>query len=631
LASTTEDVIVRYRAEVDQLEKELDVIILKQSQIVKGEDKVNDQTKKATTSLEFAAKKRKELIVAEEAELRKLYQLKKLAFDPKQINQYNNRIAESKGNISTLKGELGGFGKSATSIFAGIGAGIAAAFSVGAVINFGRASITAFIEAEQNANKLKFAITSIGGEGEAAFNRLIKQSEKLQKLTIFSDDSIQQAQAALAAFGLTSDEIEKLIPKLADFATVTSQDIVSAAQQIGGALEGNGREFKKYGIEVSATASRTENLGEVMNGLTKFTGAAEEATKSLSGQMKVAENAASELEEQIGEQLAPSWVKLKVSILQAAEALLRYGKINEITRKDIVKQTESAAQQVIASVKEKNLGSEQEIIVLRKLAEETLYQQRVLQLDLDLRTKSGKLTRFEADKIKDKIAVQKALTETYILEIDAIQRSDEAKQKSAEDEKKRILEITELRKKSTEQLLELQEKETEIGDKPSKQNIKNIQEIIKLREDAAKELIKNQKLLADLQIQNIEDERARRIAQFEREIKDLTAQGKLRADIVKEMAKQLRADLEKFKIDLIIPIKARVIVEPEAKVVNDIPEAGELTVPADRQNITDTSGEDPKKREKDIEETNPEAVIETPYGLAVDYSKIGVDFRRVYG
>lgn len=319
----SQDIIVVYKAEVNQLTQRLDQIIAAQQDIIKGTEEANRTIAKGLTTQEFAAKKRAQLIKAEELEIKKLTQLKKLAYDPKLIEDYNKRIADSQKKIQLLGQQtaksLGGVNSVVQSIGRGLALGIGGALSADAIINFSKASVNAFLEAQKNAEKLKFAITQIGGESEAVFEKLLDQSKELQKVTIFSDDSIQAAQAALTAFGLTGAEIERLIPKLTDFATVTGKSMEEAAQAVGQGLAGAGREFRRYNIEVSTTASRTENLNNILSGFDQFANAATNATKTLSGQLAQATNRADELQESVGEKLAPAFVRARLAALEFAE------------------------------------------------------------------------------------------------------------------------------------------------------------------------------------------------------------------------------------------------------------------------------------------------------------------------
>ena len=561
-----QDIIVRYQSEVDQALADLNKLVEAQDDIIKGEKEQAKQSEKTAKTDQEASKLRLANIKKEEAELKQLQAAKKKAFTVSEISAYNTKIAESQKRIAVLKNETSSFGLSAKNIFAGVAGGLAAAFSTQAIINFTQASVEAFLEAEKNAQRLKFAITTIGGESELQFERLIKQSQDLQKITVFSDDSIQQAQAALAAFGLTADEIEKLIPKLADFATITSQDIPSAAQQIGAALEGNGREFKKYGIEVSAVASRTENLSAVMEGLTKFQGAAEEATKTLTGQLEQQKNEVDELQETIGGKLAPSWVRVKKLFLEYIQAII--SSKDELTLESIAKDQKDNSDKTIA-VLQQTAKDIQKIysIPFNEAYLKALEQQIKIEEKVRDNASKSDLARSVREYNNASQALDILNKELEDFNLKLIQ--EKAAQQALND---RILSSNQIRTKSTEDLIKLSEKEKEIGDDVAKKNIKNIEDEIKAREKAAAEYQKNLAFLRQLQIQNIEDEKQRRIAAFEQQTKELTSQGQLRADTIKELEKQLVKDLneidEKRNVDPLFrapeqKIQQNVVLRPE--------------------------------------------------------------------
>jgi len=556
-----QDIIVRYQSEVDQVISDLNKLADAQDDIVKGEKEQEKQAQKTEVSQRDAAKLRIANIKKEEAELRKLEAAKKKAFTVADISAYNSKIAETQKRISVLKNETSSFASSAKNIFAGVAGGLAAAFSAQAVINFTQQSVQAFLEAEKNAQRLKFAITTIGGESELQFERLIKQSAELQKITVFSDDSIQQAQAALSAFGLTADEIEKLIPKLADFATITSQDITSAAQQVGAALEGNGREFKKYGIEVSAAASRTENLSSVLDGLVKFEGAATDATQTLTGQLEQQKNQIDELQESIGEKLAPSWVRVKKAFLEYIQAIITSK--DELTLESIERDQKDNADKTISTLQ----------VTAKKIQE--LYNipfNEAYIKALELQIKTEEKVRDSAAKgnlVSDARRFGNAVDALSILnkELEDFNQKLIADAAAQEALNARVLSGSQLRKTSTEELIKLSEKEKEINDEVAKNNIKNIDAEIKAREKAAQEYEKNLAFLRQLQIQNIDDEKQQRIAAFEEQTRNLTSEGKLRADTIKQLEIQLVNDLnaidEKRNFDPLFRAPSQTVSAPD--------------------------------------------------------------------
>jgi len=237
------------------------------------------------------------------------------------------------------------------------------AFGVSQVIAFGKESVKAFLEAEVNANKLKFAITKIGGEGETAFRKLIEQSAKLQKISIFSDDSIQNAQTQLATLGLNSKQIEALIPKVLDLASATGQDLNSATQSIIQGINGQTRSLKAVGLEFTATGDKTQNLAILTEKLNKFVGATGDALNTTTGKLKRFENGIDDIKESIGEVIVKSGNDLldffdalgegfdKVAVRTArAEFANVFAKQNEM----ILKDAQSSEERRLQLIKESN-------------------------------------------------------------------------------------------------------------------------------------------------------------------------------------------------------------------------------------------------------------------------------------
>lgn len=575
-----QDIIVRYQSEVDQAVADLNKLADAQDDIIKGEKDQEKQAQKTEVSQREASKLRIANLKKEEAELRKLKAAKKKAFTVADISAYNSKIAETQKRISVLKNETSSFATSAKNVFAGVAGGLAAAFSAQAIINFTQQSIDAFLEAEKNAQRLKFAITAIGGESELQFERLIKQSAELQKITVFSDDSIQQAQAALAAFGLTADEIERLIPLLSDYATVTSQDLVSAAQQVGAGLEGAGKAFGRYQIEVSATASRTENLSAIMQGFTEFQGAATEATKTLTGQLEQQKNEVGDLEELLGSKVAASWGKVKQATLEALLGLIGYNKeaekLKENNSKAVADNFEKARDRIKAAggdiVAEFEKRRDSIIKVNDSLKKSNEELEKVFgKLGFE---NQKKINREQIERNNEIIASNeeklKKIKITIEDEVALLQKGEKEKQKALE----RTLLLDDLRKKSSEELNALIIKENEIQDDFTKKNVANINLVIKEqqkltaeREKAAQEYEKNLAFLRQLQIQNIEDEKQQRIAAFEEQTRNLTSEGKLRADTIKQLEIQLVNDLnaidEKRNFDPLFRAPSQTVSAPD--------------------------------------------------------------------
>jgi len=320
-----------------------------------------------------------------------------------------------KTGVDAAKNTQKQFESAGQSIKAGaaeIAGALGLAFGVHKVIEFGKESIKAFAEAEQNANKLKFALEKIGGEGSAAFKKLIEQSEKLQKSTIFSDDAIQQSQTALVQFGLTSKQVEALIPQIADLASATGTDLASATQKAIQGINGQTRGLKEVGISYADTGSKTQNLALLTEKLTKFNGASADAMETVTGKAKRLENAFGDIQEKIGEYLVNEGADIldnfetifggqsfdELSLRRQKEKLL--GAMDEVNTKTLekVQAGEMSKAKAIADTS-KNIAAlykargEQQTFAQQKVIDSQIINQQKLYAEL---TKLG-----EEQKIKD--------------------------------------------------------------------------------------------------------------------------------------------------------------------------------------------------------------------------------------
>jgi len=181
--------------------------------------------------------------------------------------------------------------------FASLGASIAGAFAVQSVINFGKAALNSFMEAERGERLLFNAI----GKNQKAFDGLIKQAEKLQNTTVFSDDQIIAAQSFLAAQGRTEAQIKKVIEAAVQLSTVTGQDLQTTITQLDATFEGNIGRLGKLD-ERFKTLSKTEleNGAAVDLVAEKYKGFAESELETTSGKLARLNNIWDNVKEKIG-------------------------------------------------------------------------------------------------------------------------------------------------------------------------------------------------------------------------------------------------------------------------------------------------------------------------------------------
>ena len=224
----------------------------------------------------------------------------KLGEVEKQLTKTADAAKKASGDASKNMSEIGKLGQNINNQLKDVAKGLVAAFAVTEIIAFGKESIKAFQEAELNATKLKFALINIGNEGGRAFDKLIKQSEEFQKTSIFSDDDIQRAQTQLVQFGLTSDEVEKLIPKILDLASATGQDLGQATDTVIMGVNGVTRGLKPLGLEFVNTGDKAENLAIISDKLNKYQGQTAAILETSSGSWKKFANQIDDAKESVG-------------------------------------------------------------------------------------------------------------------------------------------------------------------------------------------------------------------------------------------------------------------------------------------------------------------------------------------
>ena len=210
---------------------------------------------------------------------------KKKATDTKEIEKYNRKIAEGKKELEEYN-KLGlpamkNINAEATkgqSIFAGLGAKIAAAFSVYAVINFAKEALNAYNMQLKNEMKLKAAL----GERGAMFETLKKQAEELRDSTAIDDETILSAQSFLAVQGRTEKQIKKMTETALDLSVVLGTDVLTATKYLDQTFEGTIGRLGKYDERLKTlTDSQLEN-GDAVDLLAgKYEGLAEKSATSL--------------------------------------------------------------------------------------------------------------------------------------------------------------------------------------------------------------------------------------------------------------------------------------------------------------------------------------------------------------
>lgn len=335
-----------YEAKIKQLEEKI--------RALKGQEKeVGKNFAQGTTKAADAVK-------IFETRLATLQKANTSAFTITQQQRYNAILGTLQSRITSLKKPLDDFGKKSTGVFdhlqnsgqeltklliGGLGVG----FALESIKSFGEESFKAFEKQQLSLALLRTAVGVNGGLQED-YENLKLQSEDLQKITPFSDETIQAAQKSSLQFGFLSKEVQNLIPIITDFAAATGQDLQSALDGVLRGIEGQARGLKVYGIEVKHTGDRTKDLAQLTDQLTaKFAGQAEIVGKTATGALAILTNQLDDVKEKIGKSLA-------TFIFGEGESSA-----------DIVKGEEVALQKIILKINDVNTSQSERIQLIDQL------------------------------------------------------------------------------------------------------------------------------------------------------------------------------------------------------------------------------------------------------------------------
>lgn len=189
----------------------------------------------------------------------------------------------------------------------GVAAAAGLAVAGAAAVKMGIDSVQAFAAAEEAQNKLNFAYEKFPALTDVSVDAIRRLNSALALKTRFDDDATASAQAVLAQFGLTGQQLMRLTPLLQDYAARTGKDLTGAAEDLGRALLGQGRALKAVGLDLQDAGSLTGNFEQLVAGLSSTVGGfAERDAETAAGKLAILTNRFGEVQEAIGEALMPA-------------------------------------------------------------------------------------------------------------------------------------------------------------------------------------------------------------------------------------------------------------------------------------------------------------------------------------
>jgi hypothetical protein len=195
-----------------------------------------------------------------------------------------------------------------------LGSSLAAAFSVRAIVNFGKASVRASLQAQAEQDRLNQLLTVGVGATASQVAALNDQAQALEKLGVVTAGNITQTQSQLATFNLQTSTIEALTPAILDYvtaekgATASTSDFKQMTNGLAQALNGNFASLTRVGFVIDENtkkqiksgneSERAQAIIDVLNSTYKDFNKNLRATPA--GQMQVLANAAEDAQTIIG-------------------------------------------------------------------------------------------------------------------------------------------------------------------------------------------------------------------------------------------------------------------------------------------------------------------------------------------
>ena len=220
----------------------------------------------------------------------------KLMGDINDINQKLNQLQMNSNSVSQK------MSTNWLSTAKGIGAALGVAFSVRAIVNFGKESVLAFAKTEESASILNNTLKNFGVP-ETGISSVEDTIDALEKLTSFDDSEIRDALSRLsvqlgsgktAAYGL------QVAMQMSRF---TGDNLGESVQKLGMGLLGSTRILKQFGIVTVEGKTKLEILNDLFE---RTKGTFDSHSSIVKGALDAEKVSFGNLQEAIGKSMSSS-------------------------------------------------------------------------------------------------------------------------------------------------------------------------------------------------------------------------------------------------------------------------------------------------------------------------------------
>ena len=170
-----------------------------------------------------------------------------------------------------------------------------------AVKDFVVGSVNAAIEQENAINRLNQALRVSGDFSQRASQDFINFSGELQKVSIFGDEVVIGQIAVAKSFGATNAQAKQLVEAAANLSATFGGSLESNVEKLGKTFSGSAGRLAQYIPalkELTEEQLKSGQAFEIVN--SKFAGAAANELNTYGGKVTAAQNAFSDLQEEMG-------------------------------------------------------------------------------------------------------------------------------------------------------------------------------------------------------------------------------------------------------------------------------------------------------------------------------------------
>lgn len=311
------------RTKIDQTKQELKALEATQKKL--DDDPAVDKTSRDYMEL------RREIIRTEQT-------LNKLEKEERELGvattQTTEKMKRQQRESTRVKKGMGGIKRA----LVGMAGYAAAAFSIGAIVQFGKETLEASAAQTEAETKLETIMKKRMKSTDAQIKKIKELTAAEQKNGVIGDEVQLAGAQQLATFMKQEKSLSTLIPAMNDLAAqqkgvnATSGDMVSIANLMGKAMNGNVGALKRVGItftdaqaEVLKYGTEEEKAAMLAQVITDNVGDMNtKLAETDAGKIQQAKNAFGDMKEEIGAKLLPVLAQLAEKLLPIIDAISKF-------------------------------------------------------------------------------------------------------------------------------------------------------------------------------------------------------------------------------------------------------------------------------------------------------------------